>query len=103
MNCSVLNRNWYVYQVKESDSTQLCHCSHLQISPNHLITQKRLIREDVRSEMNSLIVSGASNIVVINHIRRKFSVLISSSVLQEMRNEMISDIIEERDDGVHCK
>ena len=100
---SVLNGNWYIHQVQETNKTQLCHCSHLQISPKHLITQKRLIKEDVRIEINSLIVSGASNIVVINHIRRKFSVLISSSLLQEMRNKMIVDIIEERDDEVHCK
>ena len=103
ISCSVLNGNWYISQVQETNKSQLCHCSHLQISPKHLITQKRLIKEEVRIEINSLIVSGASNIVVINHIRRKFSVLISSSLLQEMRNKRIVDIIEERDDGVHCK
>ena len=89
ISCSVLNGNWYISQVQETNKSQLCHCSHLQISPKHLITQKRLIKEEVRIEINSLIVSGASNIVVINHIRRKFSVLISSSLLQEMRNKMI--------------
>ena len=96
--CSYNNKNWFIYKV--SDSSSLCHCNHLPISPKHLVTQKNLLSDEIKNEVESLIESGGTNMVITNHIRIKFNTLLSGSLIQNIRTERITKLIDDNGSDV---
>ena len=54
--CSYYKKNWFIYKV--SDSSSLCHCNHLPISPKHLVTHKNILSDEIKDEVESLIECG---------------------------------------------
>ena len=72
----------------------------MPISPKHLVTKKNLLSDEIKNEVDSLIESGGTNLVIINHIRNKFNILLSGALIQNIRMERITKLIDDNENDV---
>ena len=85
------NGKWYLKDVEKS---RLCHTNHIPVACTDIVTKKNSIKKEIRRDIDHLIESGASNNVIMNQVRSKFDLLLTYSLIRELRSDRIDAIFD---------
>ena len=76
------------------EKSSLYHTNLIPVACTNIVTKKNSIKKDVRRDIDHLIESGASNNVIRNQVRSKFDLLLTYSLIRELRSDRIDAIFD---------
>ncbi len=108
--CSTADEKWYIAKhspcAKENyfvgrKCVTLEHCNHLPLCPSHMIVHKGGLSIEMKNEINDLIVSGASNGVIVKFAFTKYKVVLSHDQIRQFKVSRIDNIIKQFSNDGH--